>query len=149
MYNGIIARVGSVGVAIAYSSISRGKSNSSKVAIAICGNYPKGCVIHLSESHARSYLASGLPFLYDDPSSDSVLKPLLMNAFGGAEMGTSRSQHVANCSPIVTANDHIIDQLSLADKRFVVCVNMIFIQVLTAGILLELCLFPLYLMHLE
>ena len=118
VYSSIIKRVGSVAIPIAFSSISRGKSNCSKVAIAMCGNYPKGCVIHLSESHARSYLSSGLPFLYDDPSSDTVLKPLLMNAFGGAEMGTSRNQHAANCGPIVTANEYIIEQLSLADERY-------------------------------
>ena len=118
----IIKRVGSVAIAIAYSSISRGKSNCCRVAIAICRNYPKGCVTHLSESHAHSYLASGLPFLYDDPSSDRVLKPLLMNAFGGAEMGTSKNQLSANCSPIVTANEHIIEQLSLADDRCVIVI---------------------------
>ena len=111
---------------VGYSSISRGKSNCSKVAIAMCGNYPKGCISHLSESHARAYLASGLPFLYDDPSSDTVLKPLLMNAFGGAEMATSRNQLVANCGPLVTANEYIIEQLSISDERYgenIVCAD--------------------------
>ena len=117
MYDEVIRRVGSVAIPIAYSSISRGKSNCSKVAIALCGNFPKGYTIHLTESHARSYLSGGLPFLYDDPSSDAVLKPLLMNAFSGAEMGTSKKQSVAHCSPLVTANEHIIQKLSQADDR--------------------------------
>lgn len=112
--------MGSVAIPIAYSSISRGKSNSSKVAIALCGNYPKGYTIYLTESHARSYLSCGLPFLYDDPSSDAVLKPLLMNAFSGAEMDTSKRQSVAHCSPLVTANEHIIQKLSQADDRSVI-----------------------------
>ena len=119
MYDAVIRRVGSVAIPIVYSSISRGKSNCSKVAIALCGNYPKGYTIHLTESHARSYLSGGLPFLYDDPSSDTVLKPLLMNAFSGAEMGTTKRQSVAHCSPLVTANEHIIQKLSQADDRSV------------------------------
>ena len=114
MYDEVIKRVA---IPIAYSSISRGKSNCSKVAIALCGNFPKGYTIHLTESHARSYLSGGLPFLYDDPSSDAVLKPLLMNAFSGAEMGTSKRHSVAHCSPLVTANEHIIQKLSQADDR--------------------------------
>lgn len=130
MYTKIIKRVGSVAIAIAYSSICRGKSNCAKVATATCGNYPKGYVIHISKSHAHSCLASGLLLVYDNPSSDTVLKQLLMNAFEGAEMGTSRSQHVANCSPIVIASDHIISQLSLADERLVVyCRNSSVFQV--------------------
>ena len=72
----IIKKVGPVAITIAHSNISRGKSNCTKVATATCGNYPKGYVIHLSKSHARSCLASGLLFVYDDPSSDTVLKQL-------------------------------------------------------------------------
>lgn len=123
VYESLLKRCGSVAIPIAFSKISRGKSNCSKVAIAACGNYPKGCTIHLTESHARSYLSNGLPFLYNDPSNDSVLKPLLMNSFGGAEMGTSRSQFSARCSPIVTVNEHIIEKLAQADDRFVLLMN--------------------------
>ena len=68
------------------------------------------------DSLARSYLGGALPFVYDDPSSDRVLKPLLMNSFGGAEMGTQRQQFVARCSPIITANEFILEDLAKADK---------------------------------
>jgi len=79
-------RFGAVGIHLAVSSISRGKSNCAKVAVAMAGNFPKGVVSHLTDSAARSYLSGALPFLYDDPTHDDVLKPLLMNSFGAVEM---------------------------------------------------------------
>lgn len=42
-YEAVHARCGSVGIALATSSISRGKTNCAKISIAMCGNYPKGC----------------------------------------------------------------------------------------------------------
>ena len=42
-YESVIARCGSVGIAVATSPISRGKTNCAKVAVAMCGNYPNGC----------------------------------------------------------------------------------------------------------
>ena len=68
---------------------------------------------------ARGHLSGALPFLYDDPSSDPVLKPLLMNSFGGTEIGTRRAQYAARCSPIVTCNEFVIESLSRADDRSV------------------------------
>ena len=116
-YESILARCGSVGIVVATSAISRGKTNCAKLAIAMCGNYPKGCVGYLTDSMARSLLSGALPFLYDDPSNDTVLKPLLMNSFGGLEMGTRRAQFAARCSPIVTCNEFVIDSLARADDR--------------------------------
>ncbi len=118
-YDNILSRCASVATHIAFSSISRGKSNCCNVAIAVCGNSRKGCAIHLTESHARSYLGNRLPFVYDDPNNELVLQPLLMNSFGGAEMGTCKSQFAAHCAPLVTANQHIIEKLAQADDRYV------------------------------
>ncbi len=61
-------RFGAVGIHVAISSISRGKSNCAEVAIAMVGNFPKGAVGHLTDSAARCYLSGALPFLYDDPT---------------------------------------------------------------------------------
>ena len=116
-YESMMARCGSVGIAVATSPISRGKTNCAKVAIAVCGNYPKGCTGYLTDSMARGHLSGALPFLYDNPSSDTVLKPLLMNSFGGTEIGTRRAQYSARCSPIVTCNEFVIESLSRADDR--------------------------------
>ena len=66
---------------------------------------------------ARCYLSGALPFVYDDPSNDSVLKPLLMNSFGGTEIGTRRVQFSARCTPIVTCNEFVVESLSRADDR--------------------------------
>lgn len=117
-YDAMLMRFQSVGVHVAVSTISRGKTNCAKVALAIVGNYPKGYTIYLTDSMARSYLGGALPFVYDDPSSDRVLKPLLINSFGGAEMGTQRQQFVARCSPIITANEFILEDLVKSDKRY-------------------------------
>ena len=117
-YESMLARCGSLGIAVATSAISRGKTNCAKVAIAMCGNYPKGCTGYLTESMARVHLSGALPFLYDDPNSDLVLKPLLMHSFGGAEMGTRRAQFSARCSPVVTCNEFVIESLAKADDRY-------------------------------
>ena len=118
-YESIIARCGSVGIPVATSGISRGKTNCAKLTVAMCGNYPKGCAGFLTDSMARGFLGGALPFLYDDPSSDTVLKPLLMNSFGGTEIGTRRAQFSARCSPLVTCNEFVIESLSRADDRLV------------------------------
>ena len=116
-YEHILARCSSVAVAVAMSPISRGKTNCAKLCIAMCGNHPKGCTGYLTDSMARSFLSGGLPFLYDDPSADTVLKPMLMNSFGGTEIGTRRDQFAARCSPIVTCNEFVVESLSRADPR--------------------------------
>ena len=117
-YEGVQRMVGAVGVHLAVSTISRGKSNCAKIALAMAGNFPKGYAIYMTDSMARSFLSGALPFVYDDPSDDRVLKPLLMNSFGGAEIGTQRTQFSARCSPIVTANEFVVEQLMRSDKRF-------------------------------
>lgn len=118
-YESMLARCGSVGIAVATSSISRGKTNCAKLAVGMCGNYPKGCMGYLTDSMARGHLSGALPFLYDDPSTDSVLKPLLMNSFGGTEIGTRRAHFSARCCPVVTCNEFVIESLSKADDRLV------------------------------
>ncbi len=116
------SRFGAVAIHLAVSPISRGKSNCGKVAVAMVGNFPKGVVGHLTDSAARSYLSGALPFLYDDPTRDDVLKPLLMNSFSAAEMSTQRQKFNARCVPIVTCNERIVEDLTKADRRFV-CVH--------------------------
>ena len=76
-----------MGVHVAVSAISRGKSNCAKVALALTGNYPKGYAIYLTAWLVPTSVEF-LAFIYDDPSTDAVLKPLLINSFGGAEMST-------------------------------------------------------------
>ena len=116
-YPTVMRRCGSVGIPLAFGPISRGKTIMAKLAVAMCGNYPKGYTCYLSPSMARSHLSGGLPFIFDDPDNDFVIKSLLTNAFGGAEMGTQRSQFSARCTPLVTVNEYIIDQLMLQDEK--------------------------------
>ena len=96
---------------VAVGGISRGKSLCAKLAIASAGNYPSSYCIHLTESKARSHLNGALPFPYDDdPSKIDVLKPLLMNSFGGAKMSAKRED-------LVTAIEHVLDSLSKEDVK--------------------------------
>lgn len=117
MHSTILKRFGSLAMHVAVGGISRGKSLCAKVAIACVGNYPSGYCIHLTESKARSHLSGALPFLYDDLSKVDVLKPLLMNAFGGAKMSTRREDLVARCVPLVTANEHVLESLYKEDVK--------------------------------
>lgn len=117
IYEDIQKRIGSMGVHIAVGKISMGKSNCAQIVVSAVGNYPGGYTIHLSESAARSYLKGALPFVYDDPRNLGVLKPLLMNAFGGAKMSTQREESFSRSSPIITANDEILDSLATSDER--------------------------------
>ena len=47
-YQTVMRRCGSVGIPIAFGDVSRGKTNCAKIAIAVCGNYPKGYTGYLS-----------------------------------------------------------------------------------------------------
>ena len=58
-----------------------------------------------------------MPFVFDDPSDNSVLKQMLINAFGGAEMATQRSHFSSRCVPVITANTFAVDELTEADSR--------------------------------
>ena len=110
---------GAAAVHIAYGDVSKGKTNAVKVAIASACNYPTGYVTYLSESAARQHLKVALPFVLDDPSNEEVVKQVLINAFGGAEMGTERERFRARCVPIVTANTFVIENLAQADPRYI------------------------------
>ena len=147
MYATIQKRIGSVGIHIAVGRISMGKSNCAQIVLSAVGNYPGGYTIHLSESVARSYLRSALPFVYDDPKNLDVLKPLLMNAFGGAKMSTQHGEHFARCTPIVTANDEILDNLATCDERYVHTASLLSIMLLAClDFWRELYLFHLFIL---
>ena len=58
----------------------------------------------MTDSMARSFLSSALPSIYDDPSDDRVLKPVLINSFEGVEIGTQcTSFQFAACSSMKRA----------------------------------------------
>ena len=116
-YESVLQMCGSVAVHIAYGDISRGKTNATKVALAAACNLEKGFQTYLSDSIARQHLGGALPFVYDDPSEISLLKQLLINAFGGAEMFTQRNHFTSRCVPIVTANTFAVDELTESDSR--------------------------------
>ena len=118
-YESILRMCGSVAVHIAYGGISRGKTNTAKVALAASCNLEKGFQTYLSDSIARHHLGGALPFVFDDPSDNSVLKQTLINAFGGAEMATQRSHFSSRCVPVITANTFAVDELTEADSRYV------------------------------
>lgn len=120
-YRMIQQKIGSVAVHVAVGGVSKGKTNCSQVCLAAVGNYPSGCHMQLTECAARSYLSNGIPFLYDDPSNIEVLKPLLMNSFGGSKISTTFKESSPKCSPLVTVNEEILDDLSKQDERYSCC----------------------------
>lgn len=118
-YESMLKLCGSVAVHMAFGEVSRGKSNAVKIALAACCNFPKGYETFLTDSSARRHLSGALPFAYDDPSNEAVLKQLLINAFGGAEMSNDRNQFRARCVPLVTANDYVVDNIAAAEQRYI------------------------------
>ena len=52
----MLARCGSVGMAVAVSGISRGKSILAKLSVGMCGNYPKGCLGYMNRQHGQGAL---------------------------------------------------------------------------------------------
>ena len=79
---------------------------------------------YLTESIARRHLGGALPFGFEDPSNISILKQMLINAFGGAEMSTQLSNFSARCTPIITVNTFVVDELTLAESRLTCTYNM-------------------------
>ena len=107
----------------------KGKSKAVKVAISACCNLEKGCLTYMTESLSRQLLSNCLPFAYDDPTNAAVLKQVLINAFGGAGMGTQCSHGSARCAPLVTANTFVIDEQKLgmcccAIMHFIICCKL-------------------------
>ncbi len=117
-YEGVQKLCGCVAVHIPYGGVSKGKSMAVKLALAACCNYPTGYLTHLTESLARRFLGGSLPFVYDDPENADLVKHFLIIAFGGAGIGTEHSQFRARCSPLITANEHVMEQLSMAEARY-------------------------------
>ena len=89
-YEGILTRFGALAVYLAIGEVSRGKSIAAKLVVAACCNYPRGYLQMLTVSLAKDLLRGGLPFAFDDPDNDEILKPLLMNSFGGQKWGPAR-----------------------------------------------------------
>ena len=116
-YEAVQAKVGAVGIHVAVGGIGRGKTNCAQICLAATGNYPSGCHVYMTESAARGYMGNAVPFIYDDPSNLEVLKPILMNSFGGCKISTKTKEVRARCAPLVTANESILDDLAKVDER--------------------------------
>lgn len=76
VYESVISRFGALALDLAVGSVSRGKSNAAKLVIAACCNYPKGYMQSMNDSLAHKSLQGALPFAYDDPDNEDILKPL-------------------------------------------------------------------------
>lgn len=118
-YENVKALCGSVAIHMAVGGVSRGKSISLQTVLAACCNYPNGYQTNLTESMARRFLGGSLPFGYDDPANTDIVKQLLVNAFGGAGMVNDHIQLHAQCTPLITANEDVLEKLALAETRFV------------------------------
>ena len=90
-----------------------------KIALAAAVNFPRpaGYTTYLSESTYRHYLASVMPFGYDDPSNADVLRQILINAFGGATIGHEHGMLRAHCVPLIPANQFIVNTIIEAEER--------------------------------
>ena len=117
LYEDVQSLCGSVGIPIAVGGVSRGKSIALKMVLAACCNYPNGYQTCLSESMARQFLSGSLPFGFDDPTNGDIVKQLLINAFGGAGLRNEHDQFRALCVPLITANEHVLEQLALCEAR--------------------------------
>ena len=95
-----------------------GKANFVKIALAVCGKLEKGLATYLSASSTRTKLGGSVPFAYDVPSNSEVkFKQMIIEAFGGASVEHARKQLTAQCIPLITANDIIVDKLSADELR--------------------------------
>lgn len=116
-YEDVRALCGSVAIHMAVGGVSRGKSIALQAVLAACCNYPNGYHTSLSESMAKRFLSGSLPFGYDDPANDDLVKQLLIHTFGGAGLANEQRQVHALCSPLITANEDVLEKLVLAETR--------------------------------
>lgn len=116
-YESLLKLLGNVAIHIAFGDVSRGKSNAARVALSAAGNLKNGFQTFISESIARLHLSGALPFVFDDPSDITILKQMLINAYGGADMATQRGRFSARCVPIITSNTFALDELTQSDPR--------------------------------
>lgn len=144
-YEKLQALTGSAAIHIAVGGVSKGKSIALKLVLAACCNFPNGYQTCLSESMARRFLSGGLPFGYDDPGNDDIVKQMLINSFGGAGMVNEHNQMKASCTPLITANEHVLQQLSLSETRSVLDTYSFKVEpyLMHVGTLYEQLLYPL------
>lgn len=101
---------------IAFGQCNRGKSKAGKLAIAACAT-PKEVCTDITLAVARKLISRPTPFLYDDPNDPSVLKDMLISAFGGAETGTAHEVVRPRTIPLITANIFIVQTLAEDEDR--------------------------------
>ena len=120
-YGDVHKRCGSVAISVVYGPISKGKSNLLRIALAVCNNYEKGFISHLTESSTRQKIGGSLPFVYDDPSTNyaSKLKQMIVEAFGGGVLENRKEQVSAQCVPLISANLDVVDKLTVDVPRYV------------------------------
>lgn len=116
-YEELLSKFDSLPLPIAYGPPNRGKSKSAKLAVAACGN-AKGVYTEITSAVGRRLLSQPTPFVYDDPNDPNLLKELLIAAFGGSEVGTSHALDHSRTIPIITANQFIIENLSVDEERY-------------------------------
>ena len=102
---------------IAFGPPNRGKSKAAKIAVASCGNL-KGMYTEITSALARKLVSQPIPFVYDDPNDASLIKELLITVFGGSEVGTAHNVGHSRTTPIITANNFIIENLADDDDRY-------------------------------
>lgn len=118
IYEKIVSIFGHCFIPIAYGAKNMGKTTASEVCVAAVGQQ-EGTIKDITDAQLNRMLWAGLPFVYDDPSDVKQLKPLLMKAFGGGVIGSSRMATGSRTVPVVCANDFIVQALCQEEERYV------------------------------
>ena len=87
-------------IPIAFGKLNRSESAAAILAVAACEN-PKAVYTDVTLAILKDLPKGGFLFVYDDPSNTTFLRTLLIDAFGGAEMGTRHNQFSARCHKIL------------------------------------------------
>lgn len=72
----------------------------------------------ISDAFLRKLLLGAMPWCFDDPDDAEQLQKVLLTVFGGNTIGNIQSHGASRIVPVVTANQHILDELATRDERY-------------------------------
>ena len=117
MYKYVVSKYKNCHIPIAFGAKNMGKTTASDICVAAVGQQTSA-IKDITDAQVVKMLWAGLPFVYDDPSDLKQMKSMIMNAFGGGVIGSSRLAMSAGTAPLVCANEFIVQALSQEEDRY-------------------------------
>lgn len=117
MYKYVVDKYNNCHIPIAFGKKNMGKTTALDICVPAVGQQTSA-IKDITDAQVVKMLWAGLPFMCDDPSDLKQMKTMIMNAFSGGIIGSSRLAMSAGTVPLVCANEFIVQALSQEEDRY-------------------------------